>query len=101
LLGVDFHAVRSLISMSDVLELIGFETTASSSDPARGPCPIPGSGSPAGRIFSVQLSRSYYPCFKCGSNGHQFDLSAADTKTDLHRAAIDLCERSGQGIPWI
>ena len=83
--GGDFHAVRSLISMSDVLELIGFEATATSGDQLRGPCLIHGSCSPASRIFSVQLSRNSDQCFKCGSKGNQLDLWAAYTNTDLYR----------------
>jgi DNA primase len=83
--GVDFHAVRSLILMSDVLALIGFAATVSSGDQLRGPCPIHGSSSPTSRIFSVHLSRNSYQCFKCGSKGNQLDLWAAYTNTDLYR----------------
>lgn len=87
--------------MLDVLQLIGFEATATSGDQLRGPCPIHGSTSRASRIFSVHLSRNSYHCFKCGSKGNQLDLWAASSKTDLYRAAIDLCERCGHEIPWI
>jgi hypothetical protein len=83
--GVDFHAVRSLISISDVLELIGFEATALSGDQVLGPRPIHGSSSPASRIISVHLSRNSDQCFKCGSKGNQLDLWAAYTNTDLYR----------------
>jgi hypothetical protein len=51
--------------------------------------------------FSVNVQRDTYECFKCGSLGNQLDLWAAVTKTDLHTAAIDLCEKAHVDIPWI
>ena len=99
--GVDFQAVRRLISMRDVLALIGFEAVSSSAEQMRGPCPIHRASSPDSRSFSVHLGQNSYQCFKCGSKGNQLDLWAAYTNADLHHAAIDLCEKCGQDVPWI
>ena len=87
--------------MAQVLELIGFVAHESSGDQLRGPCPIHGSSSPKSRSFSVNVQRNTYQCFKCGSLGNQLDLWAAVTKTDLHTATIDLCEKAHVDIPWI
>ena len=99
--GVDFQIVRSRVSMAQVVELIGFVANKSSGDQLRGPCPIHGSSSPRSRSFSVNVQRHTYQCFKCGSLGNQLDLWAAVTKTDLHTAAIDLCDKAHVDIPWI
>jgi len=87
--------------MAQVLELIGFVAHQSSGDQLRGPCPVHGSSSSKSRSFSANVQRHTYQCFKCGSLGNQLDLWAAVTKTDLHTAAIDLCEKAHVDIPWI
>jgi DNA primase len=99
--GVDFQAVRKKVLMKDVLELIGFVACEARGDQLRGPCPIHGSASPRSRVFSVNVGRNAFRCFRCGSSGNQLDLWAAVTKTDLHGAAIDLCRRLRTEIPWM
>lgn len=87
--------------MADVLTLLGFVPAESSGVHQRGPCPIHGSRSPTSRSFSVDLQRNAFQCFKCGCKGNQLDLWAAATKSSLHRAAVDLCEKLHVDIPWI
>ena len=99
--GVDFQTVRSMVSMAQVLELIGFVPHECSGDQFRGPCPVHGSSSSKSRSFSVNVGRNAYQCFKCGSSGNQLDLWAAMAKTDLHTATIDLCEKLHLDVPWI
>ena len=99
--GVDFQAVRSLVSIAQVLERIGFVPAECSGDQVRGPCPVHGSNSPKSRSFPANSARNVYRCFKCGSSGNQLDLWAAVTKTDLHTAAIDLCEKFQLDVPRI
>ncbi len=99
--GIDFPAVRLMVPMARVLELIGFVPRESSGDQVRGPCPIHGSSSPKSRSFSANVGRNAYRCFKCDSSGNQLDLWAAVTKMDLHAAAIDRCEKARVDIPWI
>jgi hypothetical protein len=41
--GIDFRAVRALVSMAEVLELLGFQARVISGQQLRGPCPIHGS----------------------------------------------------------
>ena len=99
--GVDFQMVRSLVSMSDVLALVEFVPSESSGTHCRGPCPIHGSRSQASRSFSVDLERNAFRCFQCDVSGNQLDFWAAVTESNLHQAAIDLCERLNLDIPWI
>jgi DNA primase len=87
--------------MGQVLALIGFVPQETCGEQLRGPCPVHGSVSPSSRSFSVNLRRNAYRCFKCGSSGNQLDLWAALSKTDLHTATVNLCERLQLDIPWI
>jgi hypothetical protein len=99
--GVDFRAVRELISMAEVLELVGFEAPATVSGSLRGPCPIHRSHSVKSRSFAVNVPLKVYHCFTCGSAGNHLDLYAAFTRQSIYKAAIDLCEKLHRAVPWI
>jgi hypothetical protein len=99
--GVNFQAVRSMVPMTQVLALIGFVPRETSGEQLRGPCPVHGSSSARSRTFSANVRRNAYRCFKCASSGNQLDLWAAFSKTDLHPATVDLCQRLHLAIPWI
>ena len=98
--GVRFHEVRSLVSMAQVLELLGFVANEASGDELRGPCPVHGS-SPKSRSFSANVKKGAYRCFRCGSAGNHLDLYTAATQQSLHAAAVDLCQRLGCAVPWV
>ncbi len=99
--GVDFREVRVVISMTQVLDLLGFVATESSGAQRRGPCPLHRSTSPKRRCFSVNLAKNTFQCFQCGASGNQLDLWAAVTKHNVHAAAIDLCNQLNRAIPWL
>jgi DNA primase len=99
--GVRFQEVRSLISMAQVLDLLGFVVQETSTNEVRGPCPVHGSTSPTSRSFSANLTKNVYRCFRCGSAGNHLDLYAAATHQSLYAAAIELCGRIGCEVPWI
>lgn len=99
--GLRFQEVRSLVSMAQVLDLLGFECHERSGDEVRGACPVHATTTPRSRSFSANLRRHVYRCFRCGSAGNQLDLYAAATHQSLHAAAIDLCQRAGCAVPWI
>ena len=99
--GIDFHELRALVSIAEILHLIGFVPAQSRGHQLRGPCPLHRSTSPSSRIFSVNLKTNVYRCFKCGSAGNQLDLYAAVTKMSLFEAAVALCEKLNRPQPWI
>jgi DNA primase len=99
--GVDFQVMRSSIPMARVLDLLGFVPHESFGEQVRGPCPVHRSTSQKSRSFSAHLGKNTFHCFKCGSAGNQLDLWAAVTHQPLYEAAIDLCSRLHQDIPWI
>jgi DNA primase len=99
--GVRYQEVRSLVSMTQVLELLGFVAQEATRDERRGACPVHGSSSPKSRSFSANVKKGVYRCFGCGSAGNHLDLYAAVTQQSLHAAAVDLCQRVGCAVPWI
>lgn len=99
--GIDFRKVRALVSLGDVLELLGFVPRTSAGDQRRGVCPLHRFASRTSRVFSVNLAKNAFRCFQCGAAGNQLDLWAAATKLSLHEAAEDLCRRLHHPIPWI
>lgn len=96
-----FQEVRSLVSMAQVLDLLGFVVRERSGDEVRGLCPLHGSKSSRSRSFSANLVKNVYRCFRCGSAGNHLDLYAAATRQSLFAAVLDLCARVGCEVPWI
>lgn len=99
--GVDFQAVRSMVSMQQVLELLGFVPTAARGPQWYGDCPVNHCSNRRGRSFSVNVAKHNYRCFLCGSQGNQLDLWAAATKQDLYDAAVDICQQKNVEVPWV
>ncbi len=97
--GIDFQAVRSQVSLQQVLGLLDFVAATANGDQIRGGCPIHGSTSPRSRSFSANLSKNAYRCFKCESQGNQLDLWAAATNQTVYDAATDLCHKLHLEIP--
>jgi DNA primase len=97
--GIDYHQVRRQVSMTQVLDLIGFQASGRRGPQLRGPCPIPGCSSTSHRTFSVQLTRQIYHCFACNSHGNPLDLWSAVRRLPLHAATIDLCRTASLPLP--
>ena len=98
--GIDFREVRCLVSMAEVLALLDFERRRGSGNPLRGPCPLNGSADRS-RVFSVNLAKNTFQCFKCGAAGNHLDLWASATKKPLYEAVLDLCQRLNRDIPYL
>lgn len=100
--GVDFHVLRSEISMQQVLDQLSFQPTsrAASQLPAAAG-PVHGSSSTNSRSFSVNLETGRYYCHKCHSHGNQLELWAAVHQLPMYEAALALCRALGRDVPWI
>lgn len=96
--GIDFARLRQQISLTQVLELIGFAPTTRRGPQLRGPCPVHGSA-PGSRSFAAHVTRNCWHCFRCGAGGNALDLYVAVTKQPLHAAALELCARLGVPAP--
>lgn len=89
--GIDYQELRQQVSMTQVLDLIGFQPSWRRGPQLRGRCPIPDCPSTSRRTFSVHLVRQGYHCFACRSHGNALDLWAAVRRLPFHEAALDLC----------
>ena len=91
--GIDFVTLRKQIPMQRVLELLDYQPRSRASDQIRGPCPVHQSTSPTSRIFSANIARNTFQCFKCGAKGNQLDLWAQVHDLNIYEAAVDLCRQ--------
>ncbi len=98
---IDFVAVRNLITMSAVLQLLGFQPRSTQGGQQRGACPLHGSTSGMSRSFSANIDDHVFRCFKCGRSGNALDLWAAAAKLSPYDAAIDLCHRLRIEVPYL
>ena len=99
--AIDFAAVRAAITMSAVLQLLGFAPRSTRGSQQRGPCPLHGSTSGTSRSFSANLEAHTFHCFKCGHSGNALDLWAQATQQNIYEAAMDLCGRLGIPLPTL
>ena len=99
--AIDFAAVRAVVTMAAVLNLLGFQPGSNRGSQQRGPCPLHGSTSATSRCFSVNLDEHTFHCFKCGRSGNALDLWAQATQQNVYDAALDLCQRLGIPVPQL
>jgi DNA primase len=99
--GIDYREARQRVRLSEVLELLDFETTERSVGQVRGPCPVHRLRTAGSRSFAAHLGKGVWKCFGCGSGGNVLDLWAAVTRQPLHAAVIDLYGRLGREVPWL
>jgi hypothetical protein len=99
--AIDFAAVRAVVTMTAVLQLLGFQANSTHGAQQRGPCPLHGSTSGTSRCFSANLDQNLFHCFKCCRSGNALDLWALATKQTPYDAAIDLCDRFNIPLPTL
>jgi len=93
--GIDYAALRSQISMEQVLAQLGcLSRMKGSAAQRRGPCPLHAPADPRNRSFSVNLDKKVFHCFHppCGAHGNVLDLWAATHRLPLYEAARHLAE---------
>ena len=99
--AVDFAALRSVVTIAAVLQLLGLATKRTRGGQHRGPCPLHGSTAGTSRCFSANLDANRFHCFKCGRSGNALDLWAAATQQTPYDAALDLCHRLTIPLPTL
>ena len=99
--GVDFHSLRSEVSIEQVLNQLGFVAASRTGSQLHGPCPVHGSTSTSSRSLSVNLKTGRYYCHKCHSHGNQLELWAAVHRLPVYEASLDLCRALGRDVPRI
>lgn len=99
--AIDFAAVRAVVTMAAVLQLLGCPPQHTHSAQQRGPCPLHGSTAGTSRCFSANLEQHTFHCFKCGRSGNALDLWAQATRQTPYDAALDLCQRLNIPLPLL
>ena len=97
--GIDFALLRQQISLTQVLDLIGFTATTRRGPQWRGPCPVHKSASPRSRSFAAHVEKNCWHCFRCGAGGNALDLYLAVTKLPVYEGALELCTRLRLPVP--
>ena len=89
---VDFKAVKSAITMEQVLEHYNLlDQFKRSGDSLSGPCPIHKGNNPT--QFRVSISKNVWNCFsECKHGGNALDFIAKMEKTTIHGAALKAIE---------
>jgi len=98
---VDFQALRSQVSIQDVLGLLGWVPAKRHGPQLRGTCPVHKSSRETSVVFAVHLEKNTWYCHspKCKQGGNQLDLWMNVTGLPLRDAAINLCDSLGIEIP--
>jgi hypothetical protein len=96
--GIDFGALRRLVGLEQVLQVVGFKAVARRGLSVRGPCPVHGSA-PRSRSLAAHLGRHCWQCFRCGAHGNALDLWLAVTRLPPYEGALALCARLGVAVP--
>jgi hypothetical protein len=97
--AIDFPAVRTAISIVQVLALLGFVPRSDHAGQQRDACPLHGSTQGTARCFSVNTKADTFHCFKCGRYGNALDLWAAAQRLSIYDAAVDLCQCLNIAVP--
>ena len=95
--GINFDRLRADITMQQVLQLLGFESTRGRGDQWYGRCPLRDCPPCRRPCFSVNVAIGRHYCHR---HGHQLELWAAASGLSLHPAALDLCAALGREVPW-
>ena len=98
--GIDYPRLRQQLSLTQVLDLLGFTATTRRGPQVRGPCPVHGSKTRHSRSFAAHLEKQCWHCFGCGAGGNALDLYTAATRLPLYEAALELCARLHLPVPW-
>jgi hypothetical protein len=98
---LNFAQLREQISITKVLEHIGWQPQSTNGIPWRGPCPLHESVEATSRCFAVQTQQNLYCCHRCQSQGNALDLWTALSGKPLLEAAWELVETFGLTPPLL
>ena len=89
---VDFRAIRSQITMEQVLQHYGvLDTLKRSGTRLSGPCPIHNGSNPT--QFRVDTEKNVWNCFsECQHGGNVLDFITRKENITIHEAALKACE---------
>jgi hypothetical protein len=98
---LNFAQLREQVSITKVLEHIGWQPQSTKGVEWRGPCPLHEAVEAASRCFAVHIGRNLYCCHRCQSQGNALDLWTALSGKPLLEAAWELVETFGLTPPLL
>jgi DNA primase len=98
---VDFAEVKRRFPIARVLSVLGAPKMRTEGGRLRGPCPVCEPRATNGRRFSADAKRGGWKCFGCGGKGSALDLFRLATGLPLKEAAVELCRRGGEPVPYL
>ena len=96
---LNFGLLRQQVSITRVLESIGWHAQSARGPQRRGACPLHEAKGTASRCFAVHTENNVYCCHRCGSQGNALDLWTALCGKPLLEAAWELVESLGLNPP--
>jgi len=104
--AIDYRAVRRLIPLSRVLDLLDFQPQRCRGDNLRGMCVLcsracAAKQSQSRSSFAANLRRDVWFCFACHQGGDQLKLWSLSVQQPLYAATTRLCDSTGTPIPWL
>jgi DNA primase len=97
--GIDYTLLRQRLSLTQVLDLVGFTATTRRGPQLRGPYPVHGSTTSRSRSFAAHLEKNCWHCFRCDAGGNALDLYLAVTRLPVHAGALELCAQPQLPVP--
>jgi DNA primase len=96
---IDFNIVAQVVSLDDVLRILGWRAEYQTGPERRGSCPIHPSGHAVSRSFAVKGNMWY--CHVCKKGGNQIDLYQLVSGKPVLEAAVEMCKKQGVPIPYL
>jgi hypothetical protein len=97
--SIDFDALRSAVTLEEVVMLTGYRVHFLSGNSGRGPCPF-GCGTD-NRCCSLDLRGKTFRCWRCHRGGGSLDFYAALTGKEIYTASLELCRRMRVQVPFV
>jgi len=98
---LNFGLLREQVSITRVLESMGWHAQSTHGAQWRGPCPLHETEGTTSRCFAVHTDKNVYCCHRCGSQGNALDLWTALCGKPLLEAAWELVENQGLNPPLL
>jgi hypothetical protein len=97
--GIDYRRLFAMITLGDVLHLIGYQRGEIIGVGTRGPCPLV--CSPDARSCTLSWVDDFWKCHRCGRSGKPFKLYMMYRGLGAYSAAVELCRMLGKPVPWM
>lgn len=98
---LNFGLLRQQVSITRVLESIGWRAQSVHGPQWRGACPLHEAKGTTSRCFAVHAENNVYCCHRCGSEGNALDLWTALCGKPLLEAAWELVETQRLNPPLL